>query len=96
MASTDEYVMDTFVTLDKIDVLIYDLLLSEVWKENVYPLVKKEVGKMTSIRSYMLMYHEASVCNLLEVLLFHRTAVESSEDAIVELIDYCYRKLVDL
>jgi len=40
------------------------------------------------------MYHEASICNLLEVLLYHRTACESSEDALVELIDYCYRKFI--
>ena len=42
------------------------------------------------------MYHESSICNLLEVLLYHRTACESSEDALVELIDYCYRKFLML
>jgi hypothetical protein len=26
-------------------------------------------------------------------MLFHRTAIGSNEDALVELIDYCYRKL---
>ena len=31
--------------------------------------------------------------NLLEVCLFHRTAIEASENYILELIDYCYRKL---
>jgi len=30
------------------------------------------------------------------VMLYHRTACESSEDALVELIDYCYRKFVAL
>lgn len=42
------------------------------------------------------MYHEASICNLLEVMLYHKTACESSEDALVELIDYCSRKFVAL
>lgn len=42
------------------------------------------------------MYHESSVCNLLEVMLYHRTACESSEDGLVELIDYCYRKFVNI
>jgi len=45
---------------------------------------------------YMGMYHESSVCNLLEVMLYHRTACESSEDGLVELIDYCYRKFVKM
>lgn len=44
----------------------------------------------------MGMYHESSVCNLLEVMLYHRTACESSEDGLVELIDYCYRKFVKM
>jgi hypothetical protein len=28
----------------------------------------------------------------LEVLLYHRTALEAADDVLVELIDYCYRK----
>ena len=32
----------------------------------------------------------------MEVLMYHRTAVSSDEDSLVELIDYCYRKLVNL
>ena len=45
---------------------------------------------------YMGMYHQSSVCNLLEVMLYHRTACESSQDGIVELIDFCYRKFVKM
>jgi hypothetical protein len=29
-------------------------------------------------------------------MLYHRTACESSEDSLVEVIDYCYRKFVNL
>jgi len=42
------------------------------------------------------MYHESSVANLLEIMLYHRTACESSEDGLVELIDYCYRKFLNI
>jgi len=41
-------------------------------------------------------YHEASVCNFLEVLLYHKTASEAADDSLVELIDYSYRKFVKL
>jgi hypothetical protein len=34
------------------------------------------------------------VLNFLEVLLYHRTACESADDTLVELIDYAYRKFV--
>jgi zinc finger MYND domain-containing protein 10 len=36
------------------------------------------------------------VCNLLEIILYHRTACENSQDSLLELIDYCYRKFVNL
>ena len=39
LASTDEFVMDYFVTFDKIGLLIYDLLVCEAWKQKLYPLV---------------------------------------------------------
>lgn len=59
-------------------------------------MIKNDITKCHSIRSYMAMYHEASVANLLEVFLYHRTAAENCEDSLVELIDYCYRKFVGL
>jgi hypothetical protein len=39
MNGTDEYVMDTLVTQDKMKTLVYDILVSEAWKENIYPLI---------------------------------------------------------
>jgi len=44
----------------------------------------------------LLLYHEATVCNILEIILYHRTACENSEDSLIELIDYLYRKLLNL
>ena len=53
MASTDEYVMDSFVTFDKMKLLTYDLLLCETWKDNVLPIIKKNLSDIDSMRSYM-------------------------------------------
>ena len=88
--------MDSFVTQDKMNTLVYELLAAETWKAKIFPLIKKEVAQISTIKSYMCMYHEAAIVNLLEVMLYHRTACESSEDALVELIDYCYRKFVEI
>merc|ERR1712100_1001748 len=96
LGGTDEFIMDSFVTFDKITPLVHSLLSSEVWKLKVFPLIKKDVAELSTIKSYMCLYHEASVVNLLEVMLYHRTACESSEDALVEIVDYCYRKFVYL
>jgi hypothetical protein len=32
----------------------------------------------------------------LEIILYHRTACENSQDSLLELIDYCYRKFLSL
>lgn len=72
MASSDEYVMESFVTFDKMKMLIYDLLMTEAWKENLFPLLRTEFTKINSIRAYMALYHEASMCNILEVFLYNR------------------------
>ena len=70
--------MDTFVTYEKVGALVYDLLLSETWKQKVFPLVLRDLAKISSIRSYLTLYHEATVSNLLEIILYHRTACENS------------------
>merc|ERR1719498_22953 len=89
----DEFVVDQFNILEKVPILIYDLMLIEVWKERIWPLVKAKLCKFSSLRSYIPVYHEASVANLLEVCLFHRTSCEEAGDALVDLVDFCVRKL---
>merc|ERR1719352_542058 len=89
----DEFVVDQFNMLEKVPILIYDLMLIEVWKGQIWPLVKSRLAKFSSLRSYIPVYHEASVANLLEVCLFHRTSCEEAGDALVDLVDYCVRKL---
>ena len=93
---SDEFIMDTCVTFDKVKALIYDLICSEVWKQNLLPLLKKDIVGLNSFRSYISIYHEAVTCNILEVILYHRTAVENADNYLIELIDYCYRKLLYL
>lgn len=78
------------------ELLVKDLITAETWKAKIFPLIHKDVAALSSIKSYMCMYHEASICNLLEVMLYHKTACESSDDALVEIIDYCYRKFISL
>merc|ERR1719498_1292517 len=89
----DEFVVDQFNILEKVPILIYDLMLIEVWKERIWPLVKAKLAKFSSLRSYIPVYHEATVANLLEVCLFHRTSCEEAGDALVDLVDWCVRKL---
>lgn len=69
------------------------MLVSEIWKEKVLPLLKKGMLENCGFKSHLVLFHECLVVNLLETLLYHRTAVDAAEDALLELIDYAYRKL---
>ncbi|CAG9466309.1 unnamed protein product [Pedinophyceae sp. YPF-701] len=97
-AHSDEFVVEAFCSFDKINVLVKDLLVTEVWKEKVMPHLRKHLAeKVDSVTSYTLLYHEAAAANLLEVLLFHSHAVSAlDEDHLVELVDWCYRKIIYL
>ncbi|GAB4819300.1 hypothetical protein N2152v2_006346 [Parachlorella kessleri] len=94
----DEYVKEALVSLDRVTTLVKSLLLAEVWRERLFPLLKEHLAQQVdSVTSYQLLYHETALANLLEVLLYHRDACESlSEDALLELCDWCCRKLAYL
>lgn len=49
--------MDNFVTLDKINTLIADLLTTEAWIDFVFPQLIKNHEKLNQIKMYMGMYH---------------------------------------
>merc|ERR1719473_2679510 len=48
------------------------------------------------MKAYFVLYHEASVCNLLECFLFHEHACEALGEALLEVIDFCMRKVLYL
>ncbi|EFJ40689.1 hypothetical protein VOLCADRAFT_31395, partial [Volvox carteri f. nagariensis] len=95
---SDEFVMELLVSLDKMQVLVHDLLLIECWKEFVYPLLASHLAEhVDSVTTYVLLYHEVTVADLLQVALYHSHAAKSlSEDYALELADWCYRKLTRL
>lgn len=95
MTRGDEFVMESFATFDKISVLIHELITSRVWKTYVFPKLLRKIAKETNgLRGYLTMYHELVCVNLLEVMLYHSTAVEEAEAFMIDLIDYCYKRLV--
>ncbi|XP_046542958.1 LOW QUALITY PROTEIN: zinc finger MYND domain-containing protein 10-like [Haliotis rubra] len=93
----DEFVKEALITFEKIPVLIRDLLVTEIWKQKIFTeLMNSGFEPRTTFPLYMALYHEATVINLLETVLFHRETCESADDTILDLVDYCYRKLTHL
>lgn len=52
-------------------------------------------GKCT-MRIYFTLYHEATLANLLKIAMFHGHICEQAGDLLIELADYCARKMTML
>ena len=90
----DEFVLEAFVLHEKMPLLVRELVACELWKANVHPLLQAWLAKNNSIKGYLLLYQEGVLSNLLEALLYHKQGLEAAGDLIVELVDYCHRKLL--
>lgn len=94
-ASQSEPVQELLVTHGKIPTLVEELITVEMWKQKVFPVLCKleDFKPQNTFPIYMVVHHEASIINLLETVFFHREVCESAEDTILDLVDYCHRKL---
>ncbi|XP_070559668.1 zinc finger MYND domain-containing protein 10-like [Ptychodera flava] len=93
----DEFVKDFLISAEKIPVLIHELLAIEVWKQKVFSIIMKmDFEPKTTFPLYMALYHEATLINLVETIFFYRESCEAAEDSVLDLVDYCYRKITAL
>lgn len=44
---------------------------------------------------FLKLYHEATLVNLLETVLYHQDVCLAVGDSILDLVDYCYRKITE-
>ncbi|XP_027988563.2 zinc finger MYND domain-containing protein 10 isoform X2 [Eptesicus fuscus] len=94
-ASQGEPIQELLVTHGKIPTLVGELIAVEMWKQKVFPVLCKleDFQPQNTFPIYMVLHHEASVINLLETVFFHKEVCESAEDTVLDLVDYCHRKL---
>lgn len=95
MTRGEEFVMELLSVNNKMPIILHELLVSECWKKKILPFINNEVMS-SGIKGYFAVFNEAVVINLLEVILYHRTAIEGLGNYLVDLIEYCYGKLTDL
>jgi hypothetical protein len=98
IAHTDDFVTAALLThRDALPVLVQCLLVCEVWKERVMPHLAVDMAQCTGVRAHSMVYHEASLVGLLEVVMHNPDCLEAiGSDLTVELIDYCHRRATDL
>ncbi|KAM6059364.1 zinc finger MYND domain-containing protein 10 isoform 2-T2 [Theristicus caerulescens] len=94
-AGQEQLLTELLVTYAKIPVLIGELISVEIWKHKIFPVLcqLEDFKPRSTFPIYVVLHHEASIINLLETVFFYKEICESAEDSILDLIDYCHRKL---
>ncbi|KAL6111976.1 zmynd10 [Pungitius sinensis] len=94
-AMHDEFVKDLLVLYGKIPILVHEMILVEVWKHKVFPILcqLEDFNPKNTFHLYMVIHHEATIINLLETIMYHKDACEAADDSVLDLVDYCHRKL---
>jgi hypothetical protein len=89
----EDLIMTQFIDHEKLIPLIHDIFLMNSFKQNIFPEIKKQIANLSSIKSYLMLYHEAVLCNLLENFLYSITACEATDEYIVDIIEYAYNMI---
>lgn len=68
---------------------------AQAWKQHLYPVLESHLAhQVDTVSTYYLLYHEVTLANLLEVCMYHQHVCCSvEEDHLLELVDFCVRKL---
>jgi hypothetical protein len=100
LSQSDNFVMEDLVTYEKVALLVRELLVVEAWRERIFPGVIKTLRALladpatvrdahgATLRLYFILYHEATLANLLEVVLYHDYVMAAADEMILELVDY--------
>ncbi|KAG7493594.1 hypothetical protein JOB18_012644 [Solea senegalensis] len=94
-AMHDEFIKEQLVSYGKIPLLVHEMILVEVWKHKVFPVLcqLQDFNPRSTFHLYMVIHHEATIINLLETIMFHKDSCEAADDSVLDLVDYCHRKL---
>lgn len=69
----DEFIKEFLINYAKLDLLVRDLITTSVWVEKVFSQLREINYEPTSSFSiYLILYHEATLINLLETVLYHQ------------------------
>jgi zinc finger MYND domain-containing protein 10 len=95
----DDYVLASLLTFDKLPVLVHELYSVSTFRRCLLPHIVSDgrvAASASHVRLYFCLYHEASLVNLLECLLYHDYAAESLGDAAIDLVDFCVARVEEL
>eukprot|EP00095_Tigriopus_kingsejongensis_P009988 maker-scaffold17_size721972-snap-gene-6.28 protein:Tk09988 transcript:maker-scaffold17_size721972-snap-gene-6.28-mRNA-1 annotation:"zinc finger mynd domain-containing protein 10" len=90
----EERVRDSLVEKLKLGLVVREMILIEVWREEIMArILRPSQPPESSFQIYMVLFNEANLCNILETLLFHASACQSLDELAIDLTDYCMRQI---
>lgn len=89
-----EQVVDYIKTFDKFEVLVHELLSSDLCLKYVIPEIKDKIPPMGMARHFIVERSMFTILNLIELIVFKPASLSS--DGLMPLIDFCSLKLAQL
>lgn len=96
LAGGEDFILEGFVQHEKLKSLIAELFVTNYYKWNIYPRIKDKINTISHVKSYILLYHEAVVINLLENFFYYATACQQADDYVVDILEYSCDKIMKL
>eukprot|EP01061_Rhynchopus_euleeides_P021949 TRINITY_DN35824_c0_g1_i2.p1 TRINITY_DN35824_c0_g1~~TRINITY_DN35824_c0_g1_i2.p1 ORF type:complete len:184 (+),score=48.96 TRINITY_DN35824_c0_g1_i2:55-552(+) len=93
---SNDFVVEAILSHDKVNVIIHELLVIEQWRRKVFPQIRDELTERNPTCIYTLLYYEAVLANLLELVFWHEEGITRADDDLLEVLDYLWRNITTL
>eukprot|EP00759_Apiculatamorpha_spiralis_P033089 PhF_6_TR3433/c0_g1_i1/m.4999 len=91
----DDFVAQSFVTHEKMSILLHELLIVDTFRRNVLQNIRSEV-LATPTGHYMYVHYEGVLLNLIECILYQEENVKALDEDCSELLEYCWRNVAEV
>merc|ERR1712142_386979 len=97
-ADSTDYIKDSILENQKLQILVKDLLSSEYWRRQCLSILLKttDFNPPTTLPIDILLENELTVLNLIEASCYHADTLDQMDELILDLIDYAHRALNEI
>ncbi|GAB6020828.1 Zinc finger MYND domain-containing protein 10 [Chamberlinius hualienensis] len=88
----DEFIKEFFISYNKVNLLVCNLLTLECWKQKIFPIIITNMKlEKTNFPIYTALHQELILSGLIDIIIYRSDGCQSMEQTMPDLIDYCHR-----